>query len=380
LKSASQTIKDCSCQFEGKDGCYRCILSYSNQYIRQSLSRSAAESLFSKIVEAADWEEVSQGISSLTESGMIEESELEKKFPMALKKFVEHKDDVKYSFKSFKDNGITCYQIGLPKEDNTIYFTITPQVTLGEIHGIAKNTRADFVIKCSSIVRNGETIENPDELMAYKDVVVYLDGYRYHASKEHMRFYEDLEIRKAINSTPNMNSWSLSWDDMTRFESNKDEDNFDELYVESKKYISTVKKVLQFATSKGIDTGLIQAQNSMERLIWFLTNSNTPNIDNYLSLYLACFQEDFGKISISQKSVKEILEGQPFNESMKISPSLDSFMFSELAPSNELFAYKSFVKMAGLELKSTIEVKHVEEIEKKVWEEFLRLYSVLGMI
>ena len=54
-------------------------MSYSNQYIRQSLSRSAAEDLFSKIVlSAKDWEPVSQGISSLTESGMIEESELEK--------------------------------------------------------------------------------------------------------------------------------------------------------------------------------------------------------------------------------------------------------------------------------------------------------------
>jgi DEAD/DEAH box helicase domain-containing protein len=166
--------------------------------------------LFSKIVlSAKDWEPLSQGISSLTESGMIAESELEKKFPMALKKFTERKDDEKYSFKSFKNNGITCYQIGLPKNEDTIYFTITPQVTLGEIHGIDKNTRADFVIKCSSIVRNGKPIQDPNELIAYKEVVVYLDGYRYHASKDHMSFYEDIGIRKAINSTPNMYSWSL---------------------------------------------------------------------------------------------------------------------------------------------------------------------------
>jgi hypothetical protein len=53
-------------------------------------------------------------------------------------------------------------------------------------------------------------------------------------------------------------------------------------------------------------------------------------------------------------------------------------MLSELSSSNELFSFKSFVKMAGLELKSNLEVKQVEEIEKKVWEEFLRLYSVVG--
>ena len=110
-----------------------------------------------------------------------------------------------------------------------------------------------------------------------------------------------------------------------------------------------------------------------------MTNSNTPNIDNYLSLYLACFQEEFGKISISEKSVTEIIEGQPFNDSMKITPSADSYMLSELSTSNELFSFKSFVKMAGLELKSNLEVKQLDEIEKKVWEEFLRLYSVDGI-
>ena len=45
-----------------------------------------------------------------------------------------------------------------------IYLTITPQVTLGEIHGIDKNTRADFMIKCSSIMRNGEQVEDSNEL------------------------------------------------------------------------------------------------------------------------------------------------------------------------------------------------------------------------
>lgn len=131
--------------------------------------------------------------------------------------------------------------------------------------------------------------------------------------------------------------------------------------------------------NENILTSLVQAKNSMERLIWFLTNSNTLNSVNYLSLYLACFQEEFGKTSISEKSVTEIMGGSSFNESMLIPPTSDSFMLSELSSSNELFSFKSFVKMAGLELKSNIEVKQVEEIEKKVWEEFLRLYSVVGV-
>jgi hypothetical protein len=64
---------------------------------------------------------------------------------------------------------------------------------------------------------------------------------------------------------------------------------------------------------------------------------------------------------------------------MLIPSASDSFMLSELSSSNELFSFKSFVKMAGLELKSNFEVKQVDEIEKKVWEEFLRLFSVVGI-
>ena len=114
----------------------------------------------------------------------------------------------------------------------------------------------------------------------------------------------------------------------------------------------------------------------MERLIWFLTNSNNDKIIQSLSLYTACYYSDK---FISEDGVNEIIEGMPFNDSMKITSSADSYMLSELSSSNELFSFKSFVKMAGLELKSNLEVKQVDEIEKKVWEEFLRLYSVVGI-
>ncbi len=31
---------------------------------------------------------------------------------------------------------------------------------------------------------------------------IYLDGYTYHASKEHLRFHEDIDIRESIGKNP----------------------------------------------------------------------------------------------------------------------------------------------------------------------------------
>ena len=42
----------------------------------------------------------------------------------------------------------------------------------------------------------------------------------------------------------------------------------------------------------------------MERLIWFLTNSNSPNIHNYISLYLACFQEVAGLVAVQTNGLQ----------------------------------------------------------------------------
>lgn len=193
LNEAYNAIRDCSCKESGKDGCYRCILSYGNQYIREELSRESAEELFGKIVSSAnDWEEINQGISSLTKTGMIEESELELKYIYAIKKYIERQSNPKYSFQEFKENGKNTYRIGLPIIDGKITYLIRPQVNLGQKDLLEVDTRTDFYIKCIQLERNGEVIDDLDELNAYKDVAIYLDGYTYHASEKYMRFYKDL--------------------------------------------------------------------------------------------------------------------------------------------------------------------------------------------
>lgn len=381
LNESYKTIKDCSCKSQGKDGCYRCILSYANQYIREDLSRERAEELFGRIVQAAkDWEEVSQGISSLTKTGMIEESELELKFIYALKKHVQSKPELNLSFTEFKENGIQTYRLSLPISNGKITYIIRPQVSLGEKDGLAISTRSDFYFKCIEIERNGSIITDIGELTAFKDVAIYLDGYTYHASEKHMRFYNDLAIRNSIAKTPNIASWSFSWNDVVLFEAEKEEDREDFLSSNKNRYSKTIKRLKSIPIAASLNQGLLNTKNSIERLLWYLSNSSNENLNSEIGLLCASFQEQFGKFVVTEKDAELLLNAKTNLKSIqKAKPSADTYMLSDLTSANELYKSRILVKVKNLHLLSQIDVSELEQIDKSVWEEFLRIYSLLGL-
>jgi len=378
LEKAYHTIKECACQHSGKDGCYRCILSYSNQYIREDLSRASAEDLFGKIVRSAKgWEEVNQGISSLTKTGMIEESELELKFVYALKKYAEKHKDIKITFKEIKENGINTYLLGLPIADGKITYKISPQINLGQADGVEKDTRTDFYIKCIQLERNGEIVADVDELMAFKNVAIYLDGYTYHASDKHMRFYDDLNIRNSINSTPNIKSWSLSWSDLVIFESENEENRLDELFVKMNRYSNTIKKLKVMPAISNLTSGLLETKNSIERLLWYLQNSNSSHMNAEVGLLALSFQEKFGAHPYSNTNAQKLIDGDVNISTER--PTADSYLLSDLTESNELFKLVLLARLKDFNVLSKLEPKDLTSIDKPTWEKFLRLYSILNM-
>ena len=378
LEEAYKTIKNCACQHSGKDGCYRCILSYGNQYIREDLSRESAEDLFGKIVRSAkDWEEINQGISSLTKNGMIEESELELKFRYSLEKYANKREDEGYLFKEQKENGIYVYFLTLPIKNGKITYKITPQLNLGEVHGVSEDTRTDFYIKCIQLERNGEIIDDVDELMAFKEVAIYLDGYTYHASEKHMRFYKDLAIRDAINATPNIKSWSLSWSDVLIFEAENEENQIDELFVNKNRYNKSIKKLKRIPAATKLNAGLLETKNSIERLLWYLQNSNSSKTISEIGLLALSFQEEFGAKAYSSTSTEKLLKGE-LNVEIE-QPNGDSYLLSDLTQANELFKLKVLARLKDFDVLSKLEPQQLSKIDKEKWEIFLRLYSILKL-
>lgn len=379
LEKSYNAIKSCICKEQGKDGCYRCILSYGNQYIREDLSRERAEELFGKIVRSAkDWEEVSQGLSSLTRTGMIEESELELKFIYALKKFADSSSDTKLTFSEFKENGINTYKLSLPTKYGKVTYLIRPQVVLGESHGIMADTRTDFYFKCIEIEEAGVLSDEIEDLQDFKDVAIYLDGYTYHASEKHMRFYDDLVIRNAIAKTPNIRSWSLSWDDIIKFESDKEENRRDSLFLDKSRYRESIRAVKGLPMTNNLNQGLLELSNSVERLLWFLGNSNSKNLESEIGMLTACFQENFAAKVFDETSANLLVDTKKdLGGIQQCKPNKDVFMLSDLTTSNELFHSRILVRIGDLKMIQSLETSNLYAINKDIWEQFLRLYSIL---
>ena len=376
LTKSYESIRDCSCKNEGKDGCYKCILSYSNQYIRDELSREHAEHLFGKIVRSSkDWEEVNQGISSLTKTGMIEESELESKFVYSLMNYIEIHPQKNMKFKETKEDGIQVYILTLPIKDGEVTYLLRPQVSLGERDGIEISTRTDFLFKCIGLTRNGQTITDIDELMSFKDMSIYLDGYTYHASKEHLRFHDDIDIRECIGKTPNIRHWSLSWTDVVLFEKGEQ----DNLYIDKKKFKQTLRLIDQLPSSKEVNKNISDCQNSIERLLWVLSNSENPK--QSIGYYFSLFQEEPGKNLIPEDLTEKFhSHDDNFSFDSSVKPSPDTFMFSGVTTSTELYKSRVMVRMKDLEPSVSFKIYKPENINKQEWEEFLRLYNLLSLI
>jgi DEAD/DEAH box helicase domain-containing protein len=128
LQNAWERIHTCKCKEEGKDGCYHCIFTYSNQRIQDKLSRKRADELFRKILDncydekngTSNWEQIGK-LGILSQDGGMEESELEKRFIYAIQNYVQQdnqadgthswsfeKDDLSYrqQYKLSYDDGL----------------------------------------------------------------------------------------------------------------------------------------------------------------------------------------------------------------------------------------------------------------------------------
>jgi len=112
LRESYEAIRDCACQLDGHDGCYKCIYSYGNQYNRADLSRKKAEEWFERIYRSSEqWIKNDHGLGSLTNSGKIEESELEELFIKLVQIFAENNEG--YGFQSRKDEDSVYYELNI---------------------------------------------------------------------------------------------------------------------------------------------------------------------------------------------------------------------------------------------------------------------------
>ena len=220
LQMAYEKIHECTCQWEGKDCCYHCILTYGNQYKREAFSREAAETLFEKLIShASSWETLSGSVGTISQTGVAEDSELELKFVGALKTISRNNG---WEFEKVADADSYRYDLHIINGDNDLIYYVIPQFALGGHYGVRNYTVADFQIICMAAKINGMNFERIDKLPMWS---IFLDGYTFHAKAPNMRFYSDKAKRDGIHdsTTHKLYSWTLTWEDIQLFENEKED-------------------------------------------------------------------------------------------------------------------------------------------------------------
>ena len=391
ISKAYEAIRDCSCKAKGKDGCYRCIYTYSNQFIQDELSRAKAEELFKKIVDKSNaWETYTTGLGALTSNGQIEESELEDRFIRSLRNHLQNQNPHDFKFKDFIENGIVNYKFKITSGDYAFYYVIRPQYELGPTNGVKYNTRSDFYISLSSIEKEDVAIDDDGILSSLKGIAIFLDGYTFHATEENCRFFDDFKKRTAIVESNSIISWSLTWSDIEKFDAiEKENDNQskafkrDSLFVDKVKYRSSVDAFRQILGNAYLNDSLFSCKNSFERLLWLLSNPlESLARQRKIGLLLAFQQLQFGTPSTDSIKIQEVLNDPLItidNSLMATSRTNgDFYIFPEVQIDADFVTTKVAVKISDLSVKCSISVNILpKHLDKGDWECFWQIYNLV---
>lgn len=387
---AYTAIKGCSCQSKGKDGCYRCIYTYTNQHIQEALSRTKAEALFQQIVEKSNaWEVYQTGLGALTSNGQIEESELEERFIRSLRNYVRGQEPKDFHFEDFLENGIVNYKFKLTSGAFTYYYVIRPQYELGTAQGVKYHTRSDFYITLSHLEKDGQAVDDA-VVAAVKGIAIYLDGYTYHATEENFRFTDDLKKRQAIAETPSIISWTLTWTDIERFDSVEKENDTetkvfkrDSLFVDKVKYRESIEAIRKLLDSNSFTQDpLILSKNSFERLLWHLTHPLDYQVnERKTALMLALLQEKFGNPSADIEDIEVLLSDPTKDFRMMEARRLERgyfYIMPEVQVVTDFVDLRVAVKIPHLTFQTGITVREGKRTaDKGAWERFWQLYNLV---
>ncbi|EDM25749.1 putative RNA helicase [Lentisphaera araneosa HTCC2155] len=379
LDNAYTEIKNCSCQFDDQDGCYRCIYSYSNQYYHKELSREQAEKRFYEIIRRSDdWEEQPAGLGNLTNTGNIEESELEVRFIRSLKKMAQKNES--WQMDEVNDDGTISYTMNYSDSKKNLHFYIRPQVNLGRADGVEFHTRSDFLFICTHCEVNGEVMEDKSSLPR---IAVELDGYQWHASGAHNRFEKDWEKRRAVSKSANHYSWSLTWDDVELFdtylsdeETSNCNDSLNQKLLTNKGFQKTRSTLLKAVKR---ESGAVkQYENNFVRFLETLKSIEVLNsLRNNNSLYLSFFHEKLFTPSFPPAEIHESLANKTMNNYCVENKTLDGLIPLSVVEPNELFDLNMAVNIQKSELFADLTLKDTDSIDKEQWNEFWAIYNLI---
>ncbi|MDB4103741.1 DUF1998 domain-containing protein, partial [Acidimicrobiales bacterium] len=197
LVKGRDLIARCVCQADGRRACHRCLLGVVDRNEYDLVSRDLALWLLDSLL--ADWQTEAIATVAGIDLGRTEESELERRFKVALHDWCDRSDHehLRLSGRAGK-KGYDAFELRIDHPDGT-----TLRWHIDEQEGLSNhNTIPDF------------TITRADK--ESRPVAIYLDGYQFHASAENPNMAADAAMRNGVRGD-GLIVWNLSWGDVEAF-------------------------------------------------------------------------------------------------------------------------------------------------------------------
>lgn len=393
---AHESIRDCGCQYDGKDGCYHCILSYGNQFIRNQLSRQKAERLFERIAnETGDWKQFTGSLGTMVGDGGLEESELEERFVHCLKKAADMKQ---WGFEILHDNGMRYYKLLIREGDAKRCLMLYPQRWIGPEDGVQYQTRPDFYAVCTEWTVTGANGETQKDCSEIPDIAIYLDGYQYHGSsiEDKIRFFRDIEQRKALRSSmlKNIISWTITWDDLDIWGQENETARKDSLAIDNRKFSDTISFMTNYMEEECVWNSI---PNNMERLLHVLGHIETmDNLEPSVAHYLMQWNQELGSAKHNLSTINTFINQMNVRTQGNIiipiadlqQQDIDEYYSCEAA--QDTSSYHTNIALIADNNTSDEEIipeviyqiitqPTTENLEKDKWNHFWRLYNLLNL-
>ncbi|HEX5567729.1 MAG TPA: Zn-binding domain-containing protein, partial [Streptomyces sp.] len=194
LAGARRTIESCPCATEGRPACHRCLLRHVDDDEYELVTREHALEMLGELLgRAGEGWHVAEATTRDVPLARQVESELEALFHQGLLDWAERADEVSVRTALTPDG----------ERDATLRFTAPD----GSVSGWRMETQTDLGFTVPDVVFRSLDDDR-------RRVAVYLDGYRYHASRDHNRAADDAAKRTRLRSEQGWQVFQLTWDDV----------------------------------------------------------------------------------------------------------------------------------------------------------------------
>ncbi|WP_333768046.1 DUF1998 domain-containing protein [Streptomyces sp. IBSBF 2435] len=195
LAAAYEALKGCPCAEEQRRACHRCLHRYTPEPFQDIVSRQAALTMLEALLFTKDgedgWETTEVDHTGLVGLDAQVESDLEARFLAALRSWVKVTDDA-----SLDEDGHASGHLRFTDATGVTHWRLTAQQQL-------KGTVSDFTFT---------RVDGPAQ-----SVKVYLEGFRFHASREHNRIADDAAKRTRLRAD-GATVFQITWADIDLFE------------------------------------------------------------------------------------------------------------------------------------------------------------------